>query len=257
MTFDDIWMVAHFMTHDDIWWHFMTYGDFSWQNHVVLSYVMTCHDKLWNDSIWLREGVWYSSKWYPYDCICKVPVIQFYSTKYTIYDNYTGARNKNMLFFCITQFYRSYWKYAKHVIWIFFKKIYKTIPCKKRYFRLHASYSAYSAVDSQNLEVENSNTTLPQKRNSSPFHLQILKLPDGVQASNRVRWNTYTGQKKFFPIFLNFKLNKRGVSFLSECIVPKFIWIQIWSIVTPPGLKYNINGNTIGRYNFLWFNSQF
>ncbi len=26
--------------------------------------------------------------------------------------------------------------------------------------------------------------TLVKKRNSSPFHLQILKLPDGVQASN-------------------------------------------------------------------------
>ncbi len=46
-------------------------------------------------------------------------------------------------------------------------------------------------------------STLVKKRNSSPFHLQILKLPDGVQASNGV-----------LPNFLKFKLNKRGVSFL-------------------------------------------
>ncbi len=35
------------------WWFFMTkhviYPDMSW-------YVMTCHDKSWNDSIWFREG---------------------------------------------------------------------------------------------------------------------------------------------------------------------------------------------------------
>ena len=29
-----------------------------------------------------------------------------------------------------------------------------------------------------------------KKRNSLPIHLQNLKLPDGVQASNGVHWNT-------------------------------------------------------------------
>ncbi len=31
---------------------------------------------------------------------------------------------------------------------------------------------------------------LPHKTNSLPFHLQILKLPDGVQASNGVKWGS-------------------------------------------------------------------
>ena len=53
----------------------------------------------------------------------------------------------------------------------------------------------------------------PQKRNSSPFHLQILKWPDGVQE----RSMSYTDQKKLLLNFLKFKLNKRGVSFFGEC----------------------------------------
>ena len=56
--------------------------------------------------------------------------------------------------------------------------------------------------------------TLAQKINSSPFHLQILKWPDGPH-----EWlMSHTDQKKLFPDFLKFKLNKRGVSFLRECI---------------------------------------
>ncbi len=35
----------HFMTYDDVWWHFMT----------NMSFIMTCHDKSWNDYIWFRE----------------------------------------------------------------------------------------------------------------------------------------------------------------------------------------------------------
>ena len=44
----------------------------------------------------------------------------------------------------------------------------------------------------------------------------------------------YTGQKKLLPIFLNFKLNKRGVSFLRECIpiiLHGFTWPVIMSLV--------------------------
>ncbi len=37
-----------FMTYGDIWWHLMTFNDFSWQNHVVYHdmswYIMICHD---------------------------------------------------------------------------------------------------------------------------------------------------------------------------------------------------------------------
>ncbi len=41
-----------------------------------------------------------------------------------------------------------------------------------------------------------------QKRNSSPFHLQILKLTEGVQGGYGVRWNTdYTGQKSSSSFF--------------------------------------------------------
>ncbi len=70
-------------------------------------------------------------------------------------------------------------------------------------------------------------TTLPQKRNSSPFHLQILKLPDGVQASNGVHWNTQPirikiGHSSFlYSIwsFQNLLMKRRGVCFLGECIM--------------------------------------
>ncbi len=33
----------HFIKYDDIWWHFMTYGDFSWQNLVVYHGISKCH----------------------------------------------------------------------------------------------------------------------------------------------------------------------------------------------------------------------
>ncbi len=33
-------------------------------------------------------------------------------------------------------------------------------------------------------------STLVKKRNSSPFHLQIFKQPEGVQGGHGVRWNT-------------------------------------------------------------------
>ncbi len=33
--------------------------------------------------------------------------------------------------------------------------------------------------------------TLIKKTNSSPFHLQILKRPEGVQRGHGVRWNTH------------------------------------------------------------------
>ncbi len=72
--------------------------------------------------------------------------------------------------------------------------------------------------------------TLTQKRNSSPFHLQILKRHGGggvrgvmglvgkpnqlPNSKSELHWS-----KKVPPHFLNFKLNKRGVSFLSECII--------------------------------------
>ncbi len=35
-----------------IWWHFMTYGEFSWQNHVVYRHVMTKRD------LWRHFSVW-------------------------------------------------------------------------------------------------------------------------------------------------------------------------------------------------------
>ncbi len=59
--------------------------------------------------------------------------------------------------------------------------------------------------------------TLVKKRNSSPFHLQILKLPEGVQGGHGVRWNThnylmlkvnYTGQKKFLLIFFKIQVEQ-------------------------------------------------
>ncbi len=50
-------------------------------------------------------------------------------------------------------------------------------------------------------------STLAQKRNSSPFHLQILKWPEGAQ-----EWLHCL--KKLLPDFLKFKLNKRGVFFV-------------------------------------------
>ena len=67
--------------------------------------------------------------------------------------------------------------------------------------------------------------TLAPKRNSSPFHLQILKWPDGAQEWLMSHFNylmikvSYNDQKKLLLGFLKFKLNKWGVSFLGECMV--------------------------------------
>ncbi len=49
--------------------------------------------------------------------------------------------------------------------------------------------------------------TLVKKRNSLPFHLQILKRPEGVQGGHGVRWN-YTGPKKFLPIFFKIQVEQ-------------------------------------------------
>ncbi len=97
--------------------------------------------------------------------------------------------------------------------------------------------------------------TLIKKRNSSPFHLQILKLPDGVIKLS------YTDQKKLLLNFLKFKLNKRGVSFLRECSQvytsrrclrcgAPHVRDSLWSLLSVPyrGIPEVCYGSTLGLH---------
>ncbi len=55
------------------------------------------------------------------------------------------------------------------------------------------------------IKVQTSQTTftLAQKRNSSPFHLQILKWPDGVNYTDQKKELTTLTKKSYSPIFKN------------------------------------------------------
>ncbi len=61
---------------------------------------------------------------------------------------------------------------------------------------------------------KNLRNTLVKKRNPSPFHLQILKVPDGVQASNGVRWNAQ------LP-------NDKSLLHCPKKVTPQFFKIQV------------------------------
>ena len=75
--------------------------------------------------------------------------------------------------------------------------------------------------------------TLVKKRNSSPFHLQILKSPDGVQASNGVRW-------KVTPQFFKIQVEQARTSFLGECITMMWIRCLLSIQLTQIQRKYKI-----------------
>ncbi len=106
-----------------------------------------------------------------------------------------------------------------------------------RFMKNGLSVSKWMVLSGQLVSQRECITTLAQKRKSSPFHLQILNWPEGAQewlmshfypllheildceiwVLQLIKVN-YTDQKKLLPDFSRFKFNKRGVSFLGECI---------------------------------------
>ncbi len=156
------------MTHDDIWWHFMTYDDIMVTFHdktCRLSWYMTCHDNSWNNSVWFREEG--SAQIMVYlqieHCLHKMPIAFMWA-----YSKVCGVQVKDER--CEVQ--------RANLCWSMFN-----VACQL--LEVHCIFVPLLS-------------TLVKKINSSSFHLQILKYQMEYREAMAVN---YTDQKKLLPIF--------------------------------------------------------